>query len=226
MARPRKEAVEGEELGGNEAGGAAELKIMRIRVECRGISPLLTDPMSDETLEELRTKVSAPKRPDRPAQEVAAEKVYRYDGKIGIPSMNLFASLRDAGKYVKFDARKSISTSDTTLLPELLTIDDYFMPFPDGTAWVTDKRRGVMKSGGKEVAVCVVRPRFDKWEFTVNITIDTSHVSEESFRLLFRYAGSRTGLCSFRPTCGGPFGRFVVTKWERVENKEFSEIED
>ena len=42
-------------------------------------------------------------------------------------------------------------------------------------------------------------------------------IREEMVRALIATAGSRIGLCDFRPEKKGPFGRFMVKDWQRVD---------
>ncbi|MEK7150954.1 MAG: hypothetical protein AAB783_02025 [Patescibacteria group bacterium] len=171
--------------------------------------------MSDETLEELRTGVRQPIQKDRPIQAVAKEKLYTDvdDKTIGVPVEMLFASLREAGRGVKLEGMKKVSTAEGTVLPAFLTICDPFLPLTN-QEWVVDKRRGNMQNGGKNTAVCVVRPKFIKWGFEVTIELDEKQFGADNCRKLFDLAGSRQGLGSFRPNKGGTFGRFRVVEWE------------
>lgn len=192
-----------------------------VKVKCKGESPILMDPMTEEVLEELRTGVRRNVQRDRPAEDVAREKIYREDGeksKIGLPAEMLFSSLVAAGRNVK-NGKKQVSTASTTTLPDFFSIQDYFMPFTningnEDKSWRVDKRRGRLKDG---TAVCIVRPRFDKWEFEVTVTYDDKKADESVVKGLFTNAGSAQGLGAFRPNCKGPFGRFKVTNWKEVK---------
>ena len=197
-----------------------------VKVKCVGKSPILMDQMTEETLESLRTQVRVDVKKDRSVKDVAAEKIYRENGedsRVGLPSSMLFASLARAGQNVK-NGTKQISTAKKTALPGLLSIEDFFMPFiniegNDDKAWVVDKRRGVMHNKGNDITVCIIRPRFDKWEFEVSIEYDETKVDSSVLKALFENAGSFQGLASFRPNCGGQFGRFVVVSWEKKKEK-------
>ena len=195
-----------------------------VKVKCVGVSPLLMDRMSDETLDELRTGVRAQKPRDRPLDDVAAEKIYRENGagsRIGLPAEMLFSCLANAGRNVK-NGKKQISTATTTTLPDILAIQNFFIPLTnvdprkEKESWKADRRRGRLDNG---TAVCVVRPRFDQWEFEVEVEYDETKADESVVRSLFNNAGSAQGLGSFRPNCKGPFGRFKVTEWQQVEQK-------
>lgn len=195
-----------------------------VKVLCRGASPLLMDRMTDATLEGLRTGVYPAINRERPASATASEKIYRENGesgKIGLPSEMLFSCLVNAGRNVKM-GRKGISTATTTTLPEILAIQEPFLPFrnidpaKESEAWVVDKRRGRLKDA-KGTAVCVVRPKFNAWEFEVTVAINDGKMGVDKIRELFDSAGSSQGLGSFRPNCRGPFGRFIVAEWQEMK---------
>ena len=195
------------------------------KVKCVGVKPILMDPMTDEVLEGLRTGVRPNVRRDRPALDVARERIYRENGdksSIGLPSEMLFASLVAAGRNVK-NGKKQVSTASTTTLPDFFSIQDLFLPFSnvkkgkkEGESWKVDKRRGRLKDG---TAVCIVRPRFDKWEFEVIVEYDEKKADESIIKDLFANAGSAQGLGAFRPNCKGPFGRFKVASWKELSKK-------
>ena len=119
----------------------------------------------------------------------------------------------EAGRQVKLTGKRSISTKDSSLLPSFLTIEEFFLPFTDQKVeWVTDKRRGKLPKDG--TAVCIVRPKFDKWGFSATFIINEDEAAEEKIRDLANRAGSAVGLGDFRPACRGPFGRFKVESWK------------
>ena len=203
-----------------------------VRVTCRGVSPLLMDRMTDEVLGGLITGVRPELRKDRPLPEVAADKIYRdtNDGhRIGLPAEMLFASLVKAGQNVK-RGKKQISTADSTTLPDFLSITDFFLPLVgidpanESASWKVDKRRGRLTSGKTVTTIGIVRPRFDAWQFDVNIQYDNAKVDDSTVKTLFTNAGSTQGLGAFRPNCKGPFGRFVVTGWNTVAKDETEEV--
>ena len=188
---------------------------MRVLATLRGIHPLLMNPATEELLDQLRNRTPSPKRTDWPAEEEAATKLYRdEDGAIGIPSLNLFSSLVEAGRLVKAGT-KQISTSKSTILPSFLSIEEFFLPFKGDPEWVVDKRRGRNPNGGE--MVCLVRPKFADWEFDVTFEIDESEVDEKVVQKLVETAGKKVGLCDFRPACKGPFGRFKVAAWVKLD---------
>lgn len=58
------------------------------------------------------------------------------------------------------------------------------------------------------------RPRLDKWECAFEIDYENTLLMEEQVRKIVDDAGERVGLLDFRPERKGPFGRFMVTRWD------------
>lgn len=194
-----------------------ESKMIAVRATCVGISPYLMNPATDELLEELRTGVRQQIDRTISAKAQAEKKLCKDDeGRIGIPAINLRSCLVNAGRHVKFEGKSKISTAESTLLDSFFLIRDFFLPFPEKAAksWTVDKRRGVLDNG---TAVCIVRPVFKDWGFTATVEIDEAIAKEKTVRVLFDMAGARIGLGDFRPAKKGPFGRFKVANWERVD---------
>lgn len=181
---------------------------------------MLMNPMTPGTLEELRTGVRKQKAKDRPADDVAAEKVIEEDGKPGIPAEYLGACLVEAGRQVK-NGKKQVSTVSSSVLFSFLSIEEPFLPFTEHSDWVTDMRRGRLPKDG--TAVCLVRPHFKEWSCQVTLEIDETIAEESTVKELLRVAGSSVGLADFRPACRGPFGRFKVADWVRLDDDEVAE---
>ncbi len=194
--------------------------MIRVYAVCQGISPILMNRMTDETLDSLITGVRKPVQKDRPFEEVAEEKIYRDEqGNTGVPSENLFACLAEAGRSVKL-GKKQISTASSTILPSFLSIEELFLPFIDDPEWVVDKRRGQSTNGANKVAVGIIRPKFLDWKFGVTLEIDESEASPDTVRELLAKAGKSIGLGDFRPAKKGPFGRFEVASWKVLDGDE------
>jgi hypothetical protein len=196
--------------------------MLLVSVKCRGTSPLLMNRMSESTLEGLRTKAKKPKAANvghtsTPRQD-AEPKVYVRDGVPIWPGENLMSCLIAAGVFVRLDAKRQISTGKGTILPGLMSMLDFVLPLVDPDtdkpcAWEPDIRKGTNPNGAE--AVCIVRPRFDRWAFRCRIEIDDAEIGENAIRNLWDLAGRRIGLGDFRPSRKGIFGQFCVESWER-----------
>lgn len=189
-----------------------------LKITFKGKTPLLQNPMTDDQLNQLYYGAGARKGKDtrKPMEQLAAERVIRQEGTglKGIPAGYFFACLVHAGRFVKFDSKRFVSNSKETLLPSFLSITDDFLPFLDQEVeHVMDKRRGRLKDG---TAVCIVRPKFHQWAFTVTCEVDEQEISEDKVNALFEKAGRVVGLGDFRPACKGTFGMFQVVNIEKM----------
>jgi hypothetical protein len=196
--------------------------LLRVRIECEGRSPLLMNKMSEEVLLSLRPGHKLPKssRPTTTPREEAQLKAYLDEnGDAYIPIGYFFSACVIAGQSVRLDGKRQISTAKATVLPAFLSFEDQIMALIDPKTgkpaqWEVDVRQGRNPGGGE--AVCICRPRFDRWSFTVHGTIDTHEIAESKIRELIDIAGARVGIGDFRPNRKGWFGKFGVKCWERL----------
>lgn len=213
------------EAANPELARYAGLTIVRVKISMD--TPMLHHRIPPETLMKIHNKEKEPKSaPNPPPREVAHLHMYRDEakdpeGKIAVvPMDNIFASLREAGCHVRLDGKKQISTGKTTRLPGLMgIIDGPFFPLKEVVSgkpskWETDIRPA---RNDKGALVCAIRPRFDDWSITLTIWVDQREVGLDKIRELFDIAGSRIGLCSFRPERKGWFGKFRVDEWRVVK---------
>jgi hypothetical protein len=194
---------------------------LKVKVTIKGISPMLMNPATEELLDQLEGTAGARKIKDTEStpKERAEKKVIKgKDGKVGVPQEYLTACLIEAGRQMKVDAKRNISTKESTLLYSFLSIEEIFFPFKDQSfEWETDRRKGTLNNAGKKVAVCITRPRFDEWAFDATFVIREKELAESKVKELLEKAGTGVGLGDFRPACRGPFGRFEIAKWEVVD---------
>ncbi|MEZ4104565.1 MAG: hypothetical protein R3B60_04770 [Candidatus Paceibacterota bacterium] len=200
---------------------SSQQKNVKVKILIRGIYPILMNPATEELLNQLPgAGISAgAKKPnkDRTREEIAESRVIRdkKTKKVGIPVEYMYSCLKEAGRHVIFEGKKKISTADSTLLFSFMSIDEQFFPFIDqDSGYEIDVRRGVNRT--TKGAQAIVRPRFDTWAFYLTIEVDTNEINLEKVRMVFDQAGKKIGLADFRPTCNGPFGRFVVEEWKEI----------
>ena len=182
-----------------------------------GISPLLMNRMSEDQLLNLRLKKKKPKghvSQDDPRKEAQA-KIHTdcATGKPCIPANMLMSALIGGGQFIRLDGKRQLSTKNSTVLPGLLILDGTHFPLTP-TDWEVDIQQGRNPNGGE--AVCIIRPRFDKWGFKVTFILDEDGLSEGQARELFDIALSRVGLGDFRPQRKGTFGRSRIDRWEVI----------
>lgn len=218
---------------------------IQVKAKLRGLTALLMLPMSDEVLRGLETGQHPPVNKDRSRYEVAEERLYRGpNDEIGIPGECLFSCIVGAGKLLKYDTKRSMTTGDSSLVPSFLTVVEEFFPLTDRKTgkklteglserrvkkleeqnllnreegyWV-DARRGVLQNG---TAVSIIRPYFPAWaiEATFILSLEGTPLNPEKVKELVTKAGLAMGLGSYRPSCKGQFGKFTIDRWDVQEN--------
>lgn len=188
--------------------------LKKIEVHVSGITPLMMNKISEDTLLGVRTKRKAAKSKieELTPREEAEQKVHKTsNGEPYIPVEALMSALIVAGQYIRLDGKRQASTKQSSLVPGFLSISNNVLLL-ENKQWEVDMRPGKNPNGGE--LVCIVRPRFDKWGFKTNIVLDTDLFSETMCRELFDIALSRVGLLDFRPARKGTFGRGTVTYWK------------
>jgi hypothetical protein len=194
--------------------GDAANGFKRISVGINGMTPLMMNRISEDTLIGLRTKKKPSKsstKEETPREEAEKKLHVTTQGDPYIPVEALMASLIIAGQYIRLDGKRQASTKQSSLVPGFITIEDRELPLTH-KEWEVDMRPGRNPNGGE--LVCIVRPRFDKWGFETTILLDTTLFSEQMCRELFEIALSRVGLLEFRPARKGIFGRGSIVSWE------------
>lgn len=197
--------------------------MVAVYVTITGVSPMLQNPMTSETLDMLIDRTPGKKGgakigTQKTHQQIAADRLCKGpNGEKGVPMEWLFASLVEAGRQVVYNKTTKLSTADSSKVPALIAIQDEFLPFANQAddSWVVDKRRGVLAA--TDVAVGILRPKFPDWSFDAIIEVDCSLIDINKIRELFDTAGRFCGLGDFRPNKRGPFGRFRITAWEVEE---------
>jgi len=78
--------------------------------------------------------------------------------------------------------------------------------------YAIDSRRVVIRATSGSIVRH--RPRIDDWSVKFNLDYDTLLLSGDQVREIVDNGGRRIGLLDFRPEKKGPYGRFMVTKWQ------------
>jgi hypothetical protein len=179
-----------------------------IKCAVKGVTPLMTDKF-DTDLDNV-SDTNKNKKSKLP-RDVAELGLYLNEkGKPGVPGMNLFSCLIEAGRYKKW-GKVQVSTRDRSLLPGYVTLAEAFIPLKHSKPWEVDSRRIVNRNNN--AAVIKHRPRFDAWQLLFNLEVD-EEFDEDLLREIVDISGKRVGLGSFRPDRKGWYGKFKVIKWD------------
>lgn len=173
----------------------------RIKTKIRGISPLLMHRFPLEPVQAIEKKSR---------EEQAEVAAYRDEetGELYIPGVAIQRALIAAATYSRGKGRASLQKP----VAACVFVD------PDqcglGTKIYKVDARAVVVPATKG-RIVRYRPRLDAWETAFALDYDPDLLTEEQLRTVVDDAGARVGLLDFRPERKGPFGRFMVTSWER-----------
>lgn len=198
----------------------------RIRVSIAASSPLLMNRFTEAAAAKVSagTSTAMVSGLRGTPREQAEPKLYRSaNGWPMLPGPNVFRGLIDAGAFHKA-GRQKITTQKSSLVPAGVMIEEpeclLFDPFKpmEQPSWEVDSRSVVIPATGGRI-MCH-RPRFDSWGLSFSLSVDDKMFDQALVRVLVDDLGTKIGLGDFRPARKGPFGRFVVSRWELILEKE------
>jgi hypothetical protein len=184
-----------------------------IEVTIEGTTPLLCNRFTDaaQMAATNGNRIATVGEKGTPQEQAQSRLYVGHDGKPMIPQPNLFRCLIDGGKYFKAGKSK-VTTQKSSLIPACIEIDGVEIPIGHKEPWTVDTRAVRIPSTGGRI-LCH-RPCFHDWRLAFALRIDTEMISVKLVREIVDAAGKRVGLGDFRPDCKGPFGKFVVVRWE------------
>lgn len=188
---------------------------MEKRIQCRieGTTPLLCNRFTEAAQQSATSGTTTSTVGDKGSpQEIAVQKLYLdADETPCIPQPNVFRAILDAGKFFKAGKSK-VTTQKSSLIPSCLDVEGVMFPIYHQDPWTVDTRPvRIPSTGGR---VLSHRPCFNDWALEFEMTLDTTVMSAKLLREIVDKSGKAIGLGDYRPDCKGPFGKFVVTKWD------------
>jgi hypothetical protein len=186
---------------------------MYINITISGVTPLILNRFHDEAaLAASSGRRTTKQAPSESPQEMCQKKLYlSEEGIVGIPTMNLLASIRDAGKYFKAGKRQ-LSTADSSMIPAFVLPTEVFVHIVHEHPWRVDARP-IVNPATKGRRLCY-RPLFEDWTIKFELDFCDEEFDAKLLRQVVDAAGKRIGLGDFRPSKRGPYGRFVVQSWD------------
>jgi hypothetical protein len=189
---------------------------MRLNIRIEGTTPLICNRFTDAAAEASSsgTRGSGSAKDRGTPLEIAESKLYvGLDGNPMVPQPNLLRCLVEGGRFHKA-GKTQLTTSKSSHLYACVSIEGAEIALIHNQPWKVDTRAvRIPSTGGRILAH---RPMFDDWALEFEVILDTSILGAKLFRSVVDDAGNRIGLGDFRPATKGPYGRFVVTKWEEV----------
>lgn len=188
----------------------------KISVRIEGKTPLLMHRFTDsEQLKATNGNRSSTIGDRGTPKEQAEESLYtNEEGIIIIPQPNIYRTIVDAGKFFK-NGKSKVTTQKSSLIPSALSMDQTYYELEHDEPWTVDTRPiRIPSTGGR---ILRHRPCFNVWALEFEFDLNEEMLGENLIRDIIDMAGIAIGLGDFRPDCKGPFGKFVVTKWEEAK---------
>ena len=177
-----------------------------IEVKIQGVSPLLQHRFPEEE-QETKTK----KKNATSYDGVLETSLYRLpDGTIYEPSTHILGALKGAGGRYQIKGRGK-ATYRNIIGGGAVVIEPDAIPHVF-QKWEVDSRPVVNPS--TKGRVLRKRPCFKEWALSFRLLVDEEEMPIETLKEVFDVAGRSVGIGDFRPAKGGPFGRFMVTRFD------------
>jgi hypothetical protein len=187
---------------------------MKLDIRIEGVTPLICNRFTDKAAQAATDGVrgsSAIQDRDTP-HAIAESKLYiGLDGQPVIPQPNLMRCLVEGGRFHKA-GKSQLTTSKSSHLYACVDIEGAEVPIRHAQPWKVDTRAvRIPATGGR---ILSHRPMFDDWALDFTVDLDEDICGAKVLRMVVDDAGKRIGLGDFRPACKGPYGKFVVTRWQ------------
>lgn len=191
--------------------------MVKVRVVCRGTSPLLMQRLHEEGDGhlELPKALGQKRMQELTPREEAALNVYRHSGEIVLPRHCFRYCLRCAAEMLSAVKPCPKPPRWSERFARGVVINDLFLSLGATDADWTPRHCKLSHHKTKSNVV-VVLPEFKVWQFAVTLHLKEQFLPSEAVRELIAYAGRRIGLGAMRPYHFGRFGQFEAVEWRRV----------
>lgn len=188
----------------------------RIRVEIKGVTPLLIHRFTEQSEHAKSSRRQLVKK-DEPRAEAEKNAYRAADGTFYFSAYSIAAAMGNAGASHKMrGSRKSlrfvVPCAVTTVPTDAITIL-HNGKGPAKNFEVDSRPVTIPATKGR---VMRHRPRFDDWGAKFELLVNDDLLDVEMAQQLLGEAGQSIGIGDFRPEKRGPFGTFRVTLWEEV----------
>lgn len=186
-------------------------------VEIKGTSPYLMHRFSEEAAQGARTR-RVQVEVDDPRTEATKVAYLDDDGHLYFSGASIPGTMSVAGaSHKKKGAGRSTLRHE---VPKAVRMTDdviYFRSIETGeklSDFEVDSRPVTIPS--TKGRIMRHRPRIDNWKAEFTLVVNDDLISEDMAHQLLNEAGVVSGIGDFRPSKSGPFGCFLVTKFEEV----------
>lgn len=185
-----------------------------IRVEIRGVTPLLIHRFAEQAEQAKATRKQMVKTSD-PRAEATANAYIAKDGTFYFNPFSIAGAMGNAGSNHKMrGSRKSLRF----VVPSAVRVpaDAITILNGDGPAKNFEVDSRPVTIPATKGRVMRHRPRFDNWGARFELLVNDDLLEVETAHQLLTEAGVGIGIGDFRPEKRGPFGTFRVTLWEEL----------
>lgn len=195
------------------------MALITVDVVIQGTNSLLQHRFTEEAQAASGKSTRKVKLRDRSPREQATNAAYLDDkGFCWHPGAAIARALREAGaSHKQRGNRKSLKW----IVPAGVIVMDDRIPLYKGNRrlkkFEVDSRPVVIPA--TKGRIMRHRPRHDEWEMRFRLRINDNVLDPDTVHMLLAQAGEQIGIGDFRPERGGPFGTYLVTKWDSHEEK-------
>jgi hypothetical protein len=190
------------------------MKTVSVRLD--GVSPILINRFKEQDEIPVTVKKHGKKDYGTPREQAEKTAYADTDGKLWVPWSWVSGCIRSiASDYKIAGSRKSVksvSSGAITLTSEKL----YFAEGYTLADIEIDSRPAVVQ----RARIMRHRARLESWALEFDLEIDEDILPLDQVHGILADAGKRAGLGDYRVEKGGPFGKFIVAKWEVIKIEE------
>src|SRR6266576_5119368 len=191
---------------------SGETKMKRIKVEIRGVTPLLIHRFTEQTEQGKSNRKMMVKTVD-PREEATKNAYIDKQGHYYFNAFSIAGAMGNAGSNHKMrGSRKSLRFVVPCAVQ--VPMDAITILNGDGPAKNFEVDSRPVTIPATKGRVMRHRPRFDNWGARFELLVNDDLLEVETAHQLLTEAGLGIGIGDFRPEKRGPFGTFRIIKFE------------
>jgi len=177
-----------------------------IEISIKSVSPLLQHRFPEES-QGTKTRRKSATSDDKEVET----SLYRLpDGTIYQPSTHVLGAIRAAAARFQIKGRNK-ATYKNIVSGGAVVIEPDAIPHVF-QKWEIDSRPVVVPA--TKGRIIRKRPCLREWALSFKLFLDEEELPVEVLKEIFDVAGRSVGIGDFRPSKGGPFGRFYVSRFD------------
>jgi hypothetical protein len=187
---------------------------MIIRVEIRGVTPLLIHRFGEQAEQAKKTRRIEARVRD-PREEATKAAYIAKDGTFYFSAFSIPNAMGSAGSNHKATGTRRTLRFTVPSAVRVMT-DTITILNGDGPAKAFEVDSRPVTIPATKGRIMRHRPRWDVWGAKFELDLDSDVLSPEMANQLLNEAGTSIGIGDFRPEKRGPFGRFRVVAFDEA----------